>query len=88
MTDMVFDLRHPIKLLGKEAASMTLREPIGEDIMAMDAHPGGGGKMLALIASCAQVPLHEVKKMHSYDIGEAKRLLEPFLTFLADPATG
>jgi hypothetical protein len=88
MADITIDLNHPIKLLGKEAASLTLREPIVEDLMAMDAQAGAMGKLAALISSCAQVPMVEIKKMHSSDLGAAGKALKPFLTFLDDPEIG
>lgn len=82
MTDIRVPLTTPIAILGKEAEELVLRTPKFRDFVAMDSEAGQMGKVLALIASCAQVPKRDLLEMDARDVSAVQEALAPFLPSL------
>lgn len=91
-TPIVIQLKKPIKAHGEEVTSLTLREPVPEDVMQVGSPiliiPSATGEtgfevrakiIAAYIAKLGGIPPSSVKDMHLADFMQCQEALLPLL---------
>ena len=74
-----YTLKTPVVHGGKTYTDLTFREPKTGDMMVLDAFKGEMSKMVALIATIADVPIHVIKDASLKDFTAISEAVAPLL---------
>jgi hypothetical protein len=74
-----YSLKTPIEFGGKTYTDLTFREPKTGDMMVLDKFTGEMSKMVALIATIADVPIQVIKDASLKDFTAISEAVAPLL---------
>lgn len=74
-----YSLKTPIEFGGKTYIDLTFREPKTGDMMVLDKFTGEMSKMVALIATIADVPIQVIKDASLKDFTAISEAVAPLL---------
>lgn len=74
-----YTLKTPVEHSGKTYTTLTFREPKTGDLVTLDNFKGETGKMVALIAAIADVPIQVIKETSLSDFTAISEAVAPLL---------
>lgn len=85
---MKIQLNVPVEHKGVTYSELTLREPETGDLMAADSFEGRTSKIVAILASMAEMPLPAFRKVKARDLNRIMTEAPEFLGELGLATTG